>query len=53
MIRNIRTDGTEFDPADIQITKEICPGIYDLLDRMNGGEVDGLGRKNIEQLEDG
>jgi len=53
MVRNIRSDGTEFDPADIRITKEICPGIYDLMDRMKGGGVDGMGREDQKRLENG
>ena len=46
MVINIRSDGTEFDPADIRITKEMCPEIYELLDRMRTG-----GKRNGEQTE--
>jgi len=28
MVINIRSDGTEFDPADIRITKEAFPELY-------------------------
>lgn len=50
MVRNIRSDGTEFDPADIRITKEMCPGIYELLDRMNGGDHCGMGREDQDWM---
>lgn len=49
MIRNIRSDGTEFDPADIRITKEICPGIYNLMDRMNEGSNEPGGEDDENQ----
>jgi hypothetical protein len=50
MVRNIRSDGTEFDPADIRITKEMCPGIYELLDRMNGGGHCGMGGEDQNRM---
>lgn len=53
MVRNIRSDGTEFDPADIRITKDLCPDIYELIDRINGGEVVGVGREDEERMENG
>ena len=44
MIRNVDRNGNDIDLAKIVLTRQTHPGVFQIIDKINGGAADGTVR---------